>query len=102
YFRRNLGAERLEQGDFARSGLTYRHHVGIFENGTGSLICAVHNFCVDPFEIERIDEGLTHTLVCEFLPSGVEVPALRRGRGMVRDNVALDASLANCRKVIAC
>src|SRR5436305_1466559 len=69
-------AERFEQGDFVRSGWTHRHHVGIFENGTGSLISAVHDFCVDPFEIERIDEGLTHTLIREFPPSGVEGTSL--------------------------
>src|SRR5262245_19321565 len=95
YFRRNLRAERLEQGDFVTSGWTNRHHVGIFENGTGSLISAIHDFCVHPFKIERIDEGLTHALIHEFLSSGVEVPALRRGCCVVRDHVALDTSLAN-------
>ena len=56
----------------------HRHHVRILENGTGSLIGPVHDGGVRPFEIECVDEGLAQALVLEFLPSRVEVPALRR------------------------
>ncbi len=102
HFVRNLAAIGLEKRELFRSGQAGRHHVGILENGTGSLISPIHYCCVDPFEIERVNEGLAHALVPEFLLSCVEVPALRCRRGMVGDDVALDVPLVDRRKVVAC
>src|SRR5713226_8063315 len=83
----DLATERFEQGDFLYSWPADCHHVGILENGMSSLIGPVHDCRICPFEIECIDEGLAQTLVLEFLPSGVEEPALRRGRCMVGNDV---------------
>ena len=47
------------------------------------LIGPVHDHLVGPFEIESVDEGLAQALVLEFLPSGVEEPALGARRRIV-------------------
>src|SRR5262245_10981679 len=67
----------------------------------GALIGPVHQVLVGPFEIEGVDEGLTQALVPELLPPRIEEPALRARRGIVGDDVALDAALADRRKVVA-
>ena len=67
----------------------------------GPLIRPVHNRCVGPFEIERIDKGFAHALVLEFLQSGVEKPALCCRRRMVGDDVALNEAVADRGKVVA-
>src|SRR5262245_57658847 len=67
----------------------------------GPLIGPVHDHLVGPFEIECIDEGLPQMPVLEFLPSRVEEPTLRARGGIVWNDIALDAPLANRRKVVA-
>ena len=66
------------------------------------LIGPVHDHLVGPFEVECIDEGLAQTLVLEYLPSRVEEPALRARRRIVWNHIALDATVAEGRKVVAC
>ena len=66
------------------------------------LIGPEHDGLVGPFEIERVDEGLSHALVLEYLPSRVEEPALDPHRSSERDDVALDAPVVDRRKVVAC
>src|SRR5215475_4366108 len=67
----------------------------------GPLIGPVHNLLVGPFEIESIDEGLPQTLILQFFPSRIEEPTLRARRGIVWNDIALDAPLANRREVVA-
>src|SRR5207237_58705 len=61
----------------------------------------VHDLLVGPFEIERIDEGFTQSLILQFLPAGIEEPTLRAGRSVIGDDVALDVPLADRREVVA-
>src|SRR5262249_47493590 len=65
------------------------------------LIGPVHDLLVGPFEIECIDEGLPQTLILQFFPSRIEKPTLRARRGIVWNNIALDAPLADRREVVA-
>src|SRR5215831_11216136 len=67
----------------------------------GPLIGPVHDLLVGPLEIECIDEGLPQTLILQFFPSRIEEPTLRARGGIVWNNIALDAPLADRRKVIA-
>src|SRR5262249_13059429 len=53
------------------------------------------------FEIERVDEGFAQPPVLELLPPRVEEPALRARGRIVGEDVALDAALADGRKVVA-
>src|SRR5215470_12931137 len=68
----------------------------------GPLIGPVHDVFVGPFEIECIDEGLPQTLILQFFPSRIEEPTLRARGGIVWNNIALDAPLADRREVVAC
>src|ERR1700746_3548519 len=68
----------------------------------GARIGAIHDGLVGPFEIERLDQRLAHARVLEFVASRIDEPALRAGRGFVRQRLALDAAVANGGEVIAC
>src|SRR5215470_15297480 len=65
------------------------------------FIGPIHDLLVGPFEIECIDEGLAQTLILQFFPSRIEEPTLRARRGIVWNNIALDAPLADRRKIVA-
>src|SRR5258708_36301682 len=65
------------------------------------LIGPVHDVLIGPFEIKCINEGFAQPLVLEFFASRVEEPALRARGCIVGDDVALDASFADSRKVVA-
>ena len=67
----------------------------------GPLIGPVHDLLVGPFEIECIDKGLPQTLILQFFPSRIEEPTLRARRGVVWNDIALDAPLADRREVVA-
>src|SRR6516162_871256 len=67
----------------------------------GPFVAPVHQGLVVPFEIERINEGFAQALVLELVAAGVEEPALRARRRIVRQGVALDAAIASRRKVVA-
>src|SRR5262249_24531581 len=66
------------------------------------LIRLVHDVLIGPFEIKCIDECLPQALVLEFLPSRVEEPPLRARGRIVRNNLALDATIAEGWKIVAC
>src|SRR5262245_61059485 len=66
------------------------------------FIGPVHDLLVGPFKIECIDEGLPQTLMLQFFPSRIEKPTLRTRGGIVWNNIALDAPLADRREVVAC
>src|ERR1700704_1084652 len=97
----DLVTQGPEQGHFVWAWFAHCHHVGILEQGMQPLIGPEHDGLIGPFEIERVDEGLSHTLVLKYLPSRIEEPALYPHRSSERDDVALDAPLANRRKVVA-
>src|SRR5262247_628336 len=65
------------------------------------FIGPVHDLLVGPFEIECIDEGFPQTLILQFFPSRIEEPTLRARRGIVWNDIALDAPIANRREVVA-
>src|SRR6516164_2929868 len=65
------------------------------------FIGPVHDLLVGPFEIECIDEGFPQTLILQFFPSRIEEPTLRARRGIVWNNIALDAPFAHRREVVA-
>ena len=67
----------------------------------GALVGTVHDVLVDQFEVEGIDQRVAHALVLEFLAPHVHEPALRAGRRLVRNNVALDAAVLEGREVVA-
>jgi hypothetical protein len=67
----------------------------------GPVIGPVHDRLVGPLEVERQNERLAQALVLELLAPGVEEPALRAGRRVVGQHVALDAAVADRRKVVA-
>src|SRR6516162_10760091 len=67
----------------------------------GPFVTPVHQGLVCPFEIERVNEGFAQSLVLELVAAGVEEPALRARRRIVRQGVALNTAVANRRKVVA-
>src|SRR5262245_41882828 len=67
----------------------------------GAFVTPVHQGLVGPFEIERITEGFAQSLVLELGAPGIEEPALRPRRRIVGDDVLLDASIPDRRKVVA-
>src|SRR5262249_1911819 len=77
------------------------HHVGILEHRMGPFVTPVHQRLVGPFEIERVNEGFAQPLVLELVAPRIEEPALRARRRIVGDAVALDAALADRRKIVA-
>src|SRR5262249_3228209 len=88
------------QRKLIRARLADGHHVGILERRMGSLVGAVHDRGVCPFEIESIDERLSQPLVLELLPACIEKPSLSCGRCAIRNDVTFDAAVANRRKVV--
>src|SRR6185369_7403797 len=98
---RYLAAEWFKQCEFFRRWRPDRHHVRILERRVGAHISAVHDGLVGPLEIERTAERFAHPRVPEFLATGVYEPALCAGRGIVRQQFALDAAVVHRRKIIA-
>src|SRR5262249_43587020 len=96
----DLAAEWLEQGELLRAGLANRHQRRILEYRMGPLVGPVHDGLVRPFEIEGVGERLAQALVLELGAPSIEEPALRAGRRIVGDDVALDATVADRREVI--
>ena len=66
-----------------------------------AIVGTVHDVLVGPFEIESIDQRFANAAVLELLPSRIDEPALRAGRRVVWENVALDATVLEGGKVIA-
>src|SRR5882724_4198211 len=66
----------------------------------GTDIGAVHDRLVGPFEIERVAERLADARVLEFIAAGVEEPALRARRRIVRKQFALDATISYGREIV--
>ena len=82
-------------------GLPCRHHVGVLEHRMGALVGAVHDGLVGPFEIEGVDQRLAQLRVLELLAPRVDEPALRAGRRVVGQHVALDAAVLDRREIVA-
>ena len=66
-----------------------------------AVVGPVHDALVGPFEIEGVDEGLAQPLVLELVAPGIEEPALGARWRLVLDDVALDAPIAERRKIVA-
>ena len=62
---------------------------------------AEHDVRVRPFEIEGEPDGLADARILEGLAARVEVPALDRGRRVVRDLLLLHPALAHGREIVA-
>ena len=101
HFVRQAGAERLEQRDFVGARLALRHHLGVLKHRDGALIGAVHDRLVGPFEVEGVVERLAQPRIGEFLPPRIDEPALRAGRRIVGQHVALDAAVFDRREIVA-
>ena len=101
HFVRQLAAKRLEQREFGGVRLALRHHRRILEHRMRALVGAVHDVLVGPFEIEGVDQRLAQAAVLEFLAPHIDEPALRAGRRIVRQDVALDAAVLEGREIVA-
>ena len=93
--------ERLEQRQLVRARLALRHHVGVLEHRMGAVVGPVHDVLVGPFEIEGIDQRLAHRRSLNLLAPRVDEPALRAGRRIVGQHLALDAAVADGREIVA-
>ena len=67
----------------------------------GARIGAVHDGLVGPFEIERMDQRLAHPRIPELVAAGIDEPALRARRRLVRQRFALDAAVLDRREIVA-
>src|SRR5437867_2075012 len=66
-----------------------------------AVVGPIHYRLVGPLEVEGVNEGLAQALVLELFVPGVEEPALRARRRLVRDHVALDAPVLERREIVA-
>ena len=66
-----------------------------------ALVGAVHDVLVGPFEVEGVDQRLAQAAVLELVAPRVDEPALRAGRRIVGQHVALDAAVLEGRKIVA-
>ena len=66
-----------------------------------AVVGAVHDVLVGPFEIEGVDQRLAQAAILEFLAPHIHEPALRAGRRVVGQHVALDAAVLEGGKIVA-
>ncbi len=85
----------------SRGRLALRHHVGVLEHRMSALVRPVHDGLVGPFEVEGVDQRFAQLAVLELLPPRIEEPALRAGRRVVGQHLALDPAVADSGEIVA-
>src|SRR5262245_11896880 len=67
-----------------------------------AIVGTIHDILVGPFEIESVDQGFAYALVFELVAPRIDKPALSTRRRIIGQHAALDASVLECREIVAC
>ena len=85
-----VGFEQVQLGFGGKSG---GRHIGVFKVAPVTLVLAVEEIVVGPFEIKGIADGLAQRLVLKKRLAQIEQEALGAPGIMMRDGFGLDLTL---------
>src|SRR5579859_822387 len=67
----------------------------------GARVGAVHDGLVGPLEVEGLDQSLANAGISKLVAAGIDEPALRAGRRLVGQGLALDAAVLDGGKIVS-